>query len=146
MGTRIITHLIPFVKQDHPHAYGDKFVTEHDAKRLAGSSPRVWGQATRAFAPVSFCGIIPTRMGTSLPQWEKQLQKRDHPHAYGDKVIASSKSYCLLGSSPRVWGQANVSEKEKEFLRIIPTRMGTRRFPLSHLSIIEDHPHAYGDK
>ena len=45
-----------------------------------------------------------------------------------------------------MWGQDQKACQGRRPRRIIPTRVGTRRFPLSHLSIIEDHPHACGDK
>ena len=52
----------------------------------------------------------------------------------------------IEGSSPRVWGQGigNVIMDFPE--RIIPTRMGTRKFVLLHACKHRDHPHAYGDK
>ncbi len=32
------------IKQDHPHAYGDKFLLPYLENKGLGSSPRVWGQ------------------------------------------------------------------------------------------------------
>ena len=52
----------------------------------------------------------------------------------------------LLGSSPRVWGQASNAGASSVKIRIIPTRMGTRRLRESVLNCKPDHPHAYGDK
>ena len=53
--------------QDHPHAYGDKQILLLRLFRVLGSSPRVWGQAQGAAVFFRDEGIIPTRMGTSLP-------------------------------------------------------------------------------
>ena len=30
----------------------------------------------------------------------------DHPHAYGDKIAYILHAWSVIGSSPRVWGQA----------------------------------------
>ena len=49
---------------DHPHACGDKF---HDfllSNKLAGSSPRVWGQVLSRTYLTQSTRIIPTRVGT----------------------------------------------------------------------------------
>ena len=50
-----------------------------------GSSPRVWGQAKDGATVVVSNGIIPTRMGTSKQRYRNCHNRRDHPHAYGDK-------------------------------------------------------------
>ena len=46
MGTSTIGKFCAVVKQDHPHAYGDKLKMEYEDDTTVGSSPRVWGQAT----------------------------------------------------------------------------------------------------
>ena len=45
-------------------------------------------------------------MGTSSLETEYLSIIKDHPHAYGDKVVKETILKCLMGSSPRVWGQA----------------------------------------
>ena len=72
--------------------------------------------------------------------------KKDHPHAYGDKFISIGVFCALIGSSPRVWGQAEVGTSRFIVFRIIPTRMGTRSCAHRLFPVVEDHPHAYGDK
>ncbi len=52
--------------QDHPHACGDKLTQYLAVSQIAGSSPRVWGQAHVVHEFESLPGIIPTRVGTSL--------------------------------------------------------------------------------
>ena len=65
MGTRYTENQRLNPHEDHPHAYGDKF-NRINRKRIAiGSSPRVWGQASKRCLRHSDRGIIPTRMGTS---------------------------------------------------------------------------------
>ena len=71
---------------------------------------------------------------------------RDHPHAYGDKRLCRNKKFKSLGSSPRVWGQAHQVQRKGLQYRIIPTRMGTSQCGSLSAPVVEDHPHAYGDK
>ncbi len=70
----------------------------------------------------------------------------DHPHAYGDKCFIVSATLSSQGSSPRVWGQVAGFGLKGWLLRIIPTRMGTRVLIRYHAPLVQDHPHAYGDK
>ena len=44
MGTRIRLKRQDLPTQDHPHAYGDKFIGSRRRSAYNGSSPRVWGQ------------------------------------------------------------------------------------------------------
>ena len=111
-----------------------------------GSSPRVWGQVAVFICPVSFSGIIPTRVGTSSHNGSIGRSSKDHPHACGDKPILTEKNTRLAGSSPRVWGQANWSDQRLREIRIIPTRVGTRLTASATTSADKDHPHACGDK
>ena len=65
MGTR--SGLIWYTRHepDHPHAYGDKEVSDIADEMSDGSSPRVWGQGIYDKANADKVRIIPTRMGTS---------------------------------------------------------------------------------
>ena len=132
--------------EDHPHACGDKMKDCAEKASALGSSPRVWGQEYVNKKRSAGKGIIPTRVGTSLHQDGQQQYEGDHPHACGDK-----RGFCFCyssreGSSPRVWGQEYVRITLTTKNRIIPTRVGTRRFFKDRKSFKEDHPHACGDK
>ena len=85
-------------------------------------------------------------MGTSCTDKQNSRSKRDHPHAYGDKIFSSYYPVLCLGSSPRVWGQDFEIIENRYGGRIIPTRMGTRCAARCKCAHLEDHPHAYGDK
>ncbi len=85
-------------------------------------------------------------MGTRKILKDFGIPYRDHPHAYGDKHMIDSALILKTGSSPRVWGQASVSEPVCVSVGIIPTRMGTRALRSSGRLFSKDHPHAYGDK
>ena len=65
-------------------------------------------------------------MGTRALSLRGNKGGEDHPHAYGDKYIKISIDLCVLGSSPRVWGQVFDKAGNVYGTRIIPTRMGTR--------------------
>ena len=105
MGTRATAPASVIIWQHHPHAYGDKGGTTTPQYSSVGSSPRVWGQASKIARKKADERIIPTRMGTSLLIFDHTLTCRDHPHAYGDKYLKYPISYANTGSSPRVWGQ-----------------------------------------
>ena len=125
MGTRQIEEIFPRSSKDHPHAYGDKLSITWCSLAVIGSSPRVWGQVIMESVKKTYTGIIPTRMGTSLPPYGLCRSFRDHPHAYGDKKTNTVASLTKLGSSPRVWGQVKLPRMFSNANRIIPTRMGT---------------------
>ncbi len=66
-------------------------------------------------------------MGTSLARLAITIVLKDHPHAYGDKLLLSKPPSGMPGSSPRVWGQVTASAETADDVGIIPTRMGTSR-------------------
>ena len=125
MGTSKPLVLYMTSLRDHPHAYGDKFISIGVFCALIGSSPRVWGQGQHAVERYGRYRIIPTRMGTRSLQDFYNVVNKDHPHAYGDKIPVLVTVAFSLGSSPRVWGQVSDTLTVTGAARIIPTRMGT---------------------
>ena len=126
VGTSKIKFTIFFLNQDHPHACGDKPESHIRTTQQKGSSPRVWGQASALNDGGAERGIIPTRVGTRKTVSSCRNRKQDHPHACGDKEAIPPLPLPLLGSSPRVWGQAILKLELVLCARIIPTRVGTR--------------------
>ena len=59
--------------QDHPHACGDKPLSDAVFAVSVGSSPRVWGQVDFRLVGGRFFGIIPTRVGTRKTEIEEKL-------------------------------------------------------------------------
>ncbi len=146
VGTRI-----PYIKtkhcvEDHPHACGDKLCSLSIYDGSMGSSPRVWGQATQHHLRFIVCGIIPTRVGTSLYSFCGYTGRQDHPHACGDKKSITIIKKKVRGSSPRVWGQEDADKLQYLSRRIIPTRVGTSPDCACTCGLCKDHPHACGDK
>ena len=125
VGTRLRLFNLNNIKQDHPHACGDKRFTIFSVNSETGSSPRVWGQVLFFFVLLFTCGIIPTRVGTRNIKIANNVLYKDHPHACGDKNISYASLKSLTGSSPRVWGQVCKTSAKLNELRIIPTRVGT---------------------
>ncbi len=113
------------ISRDHPHACGEKLWCSLFIFAPQGSSPRVWGKALIRYSDKLFCGIIPTRVGTSIAVLSLTIPSRDHPHACGDKNYNGDLHISGTGSSPRVWGQALSCNTARPVRRIIPTRVGT---------------------
>ncbi len=127
VGTRFTLTISERTCGDHPHACGDKPLIKTSREFNLGSSPRVWGQD---FLPSSNCnifGIIPTRVGTRRYLFAAVASFQDHPHACGDKLERGDKLKENKGSSPRVWGQAELTLSVKSVAGSIPTRVGTRK-------------------
>ena len=85
-------------------------------------------------------------MGTSCNDFVQIKRTKDHPHAYGDKSVDINGNRPEIGSSPRVWGQAENKPTIGACCRIIPTRMGTSCRNGQRVYQSKDHPHACGDK
>ena len=146
MGTSFKSRSAFAVKEDHPHACGDKKTPLKTRHQNRGSSPRVWGQENTVEDTPPKPRIIPTRVGTSFGEYTAGLDKKDHPHACGDKYLTLGTHIKMTGSSPRVWGQVTLYPAYLSIRRIIPTRVGTRFAFLLCLTACQDHPHACGDK
>ena len=125
VGTSVRCVLRRLIARDHPHACGDKLYLPLLTTHFSGSSPRVWGQVKLHRENRNNDGIIPTRVGTSVVLLCFGRTTKDHPHACGDKLYMITPLLTFKGSSPRVWGQAMVSEMFSTRARIIPTRVGT---------------------
>ena len=126
VGTRFKSCISYSLRQDHPHACGDKTVHKSRFCFCIISSPCVWGQDKNGnLVPVS-AGIIPMRVGTSITTGLRLMLTEDHPHACGDKPVFVTVLSLVVGSSPCVWGQG----RQRSTSRLCTT----------------DHPHACGDK
>ncbi len=146
VGTRIKIAACRAADRDHPHACGDKKQWRDPRPSGLGSSPRVWGQDLDSEYYI-WCGrIIPTRVGTRFGDYTAGLDKKDHPHACGDKYNFNPILIDTDGSSPRVWGQVTKKMVDDLKARIIPTRVGTRVCMAVDNTDDQDHPHACGDK
>ena len=85
VGTRVKNKLKTTADADHPHACGDKTMKKTSQRKSRGSSPRVWGQELNEVIDSTNGRIIPTRVGTSRTCLFLSQNRKDHPHACGDK-------------------------------------------------------------
>ena len=146
VGTRFKSCISYSLRQDHPHACGDKRLSVSSYQGGKGSSPCVWGQDKNGnLVPVS-AEIIPMRVGTSITTGLRLMLTEDHPHACGDKPVFVTVLSLVVGSSPCVWGQDCRYQVCRLLNRIIPMRVGTRTAIVQLISSLGDHPHACGDK
>ena len=93
----------------------------------------MWGQVFGVIPVLLVYRIIPTRVGTRVLQNLLSLQRKDHPHACGDKITAIILECVQRGSSPRVWGQEILKNLGYATARIIPTRVGTSKADIKNI-------------
>ena len=86
------------------------------------------------------------RVGTRIDEEIEVDLTRDHPHACGDKMNNIPLEYEYTGSSPCVWGQETKRQPKGQEEGIIPMRVGTSALTVCHDDVVQDHPHACGDK
>jgi len=64
---------------------------------------------------------IPTRVGITVQESVTARPNPDHPHARGDYPVASRKTKCGFGPSPRAWGLPEKAGNVGAGKRTIPT-------------------------
>jgi len=69
-----------------------------------------------------------------------------HPHVCGEKFIAISINFFILGSSPRVWGKVFQYKFSVLSIRFIPTCVGKRVKCQYSYDYVAVHPHVCGEK
>ena len=131
----------------------------------------MWGQDLTLSATALHRRIIPTRVGTSLPQLLRAPTHKDHPHACGDKIdvlyALNAKEIEPAATKRRGLGVETdsastgskisiadflddvknyYSDVLSDSVRIISTRVGTRNQDLKLTELSQDHLHACGDK
>ena len=87
VGTRAREQSVHWLSWDHPHACGDKLLSDFVTMLPPGSSPCVWGQVPLFALRCTTLRIIPMRVGTSRVYDRISRNTRDHPHACGDKYF-----------------------------------------------------------
>ena len=109
-----------------------------------GSSPRVRGKLRRAVPMQSGLRIIPARAGQTSSSVSAMIVSPDHPRACGANLTGCIIICWRNGSSPRVRGKPELSQKRFGDLRIIPARAGqTASYPRPS-NASADHPRACG--
>ncbi len=90
---------------DHPRGCGDKRSLWFISSMVAGSPPRMRGQAWLTIRVRTKNRITPADAGTSLPVNAQDVAERDHPRGCGDKRILNASQKIQTGSPPRMRGQ-----------------------------------------
>ncbi len=131
----------------HPHARGDNESGVANGTRIYGSSPRAWGQRAIIESKDIICRFIPTRVGTTSMVVINFSFLTVHPHARGDNYFRDTRFPCIVGSSPRAWGQLKIINILSDPYRFIPTRVGTTAaFMAEDLDAAGSSPRAWGQQ
>ena len=146
MGNGFESHPLRQSMTVHPHAYGERAGAVGIALHVYGSSPRIWGTAQSPAKVQEYARFIPTHMGNGPAVSVAPVCSLVHPHAYGERDQGGAAGDRGNGSSPRIWGTAEVARRSKALGRFIPTHMGNGRGGSCGLTIQAVHPHAYGER
>ena len=92
----------------HPHAYGERAIWQPHRAFERGSSPRIWGTGNGQLLEQQFDRFIPTHMGNGCAHNDNATIGAVHPHAYGERHVATRNDLQLAGSSPRIWGTVSM--------------------------------------
>ena len=130
---------------DHPHACGEHGMTDNGAKKLRGSSPRMWGTPSKLRLDIHRQGIIPTHVGNTAALRHQAGNGRDHPHACGEHKARTIPKWGETGSSPRMWGTHRSRVDAGGHVGIIPTHVGNTSTNCEIGMRYRDHPHACGE-
>ena len=107
----------------HPRACGERTIRFRELDNTTGSSPRVRGTGSGAFARASHCRFIPARAGNGPFGLADDGECPVHPRACGERETISATLAAAIGSSPRVRGTGK--------LRVHPRACGERSRTLS---------------
>ena len=109
---------------DHPRVCGEHFRRVIVASTLQGSSPRMRGTPSRAFAMDKNTGIIPAYAGNTHRNGRRSSDSRDHPRVCGEHAYALPKASMDVGSSPRMRGTHPKAAFDLASQGIIPAYAG----------------------
>ncbi len=85
-------------------------------------------------------------MGNASPRSRRRRTSPVHPHARGERCVASNSEPRLIGSSPRTWGTPLAAYPATTYTRFIPTHVGNADFVRKQLWQVAVHPHARGER
>ena len=132
--------------EDHPRVCGEKVAPSPPAIVAQGSPPRVRGEAVSGNPVTCTPGITPACAGRSSVRFENRRRSRDHPRVCGEKLAFFAFSGCILGSPPRVRGEAQVVGGEERPNGITPACAGRSEMEEKSGQQKKDHPRVCGEK
>ena len=90
--------------------------------------------------------ITPAHAGRRRPPLCSIQPPQDHPRACGEKISRAYSSELVIGSPPRMRGEAKPTPGERSDGRITPAHAGRRILHWQWAGIRRDHPRACGEK
>ena len=109
---------------DHPHACGERGNPFRAPSRSRGSPPRLWGTPHQFRERAPFARITPTPVGNAPCRGSSTPRHADHPHACGERDLATYPARSGIGSPPRLWGTRGQELQRRRAERITPTPVG----------------------
>ena len=109
-----------------------------------GSSPRVRGKLEACRSGDHAGRIIPARAGQTCPCGKADYCHPDHPRACGANSANGTNAVSHFGSSPRVRGKRQRTDRKERQQRIIPARAGQTDIHGRQQRFRSDHPRACG--
>ena len=132
-------------KTAHPHVCGEHGNHAPRKPSIGGSSPRVWGALNCVVDAVQAGRLIPTCVGSTPQHPTTAAHAPAHPHVCGEHRIRYRRCPPTGGSSPRVWGALLAWLAGEEWVRLIPTCVGSTTHPKIASTRKAAHPHVCGE-
>ena len=129
----------------HPHVCGEHSSPVAWGAYFLGSSPRVWGALNCVVDAVQAGRLIPTCVGSTPQHPTTAAHAPAHPHVCGEHRIRYRRCPPTGGSSPRVWGALLAWLAGEEWVRLIPTCVGSTTHPKIASTRKAAHPHVCGE-
>jgi hypothetical protein len=130
----------------HPHARGERPAVFDVQRHARGSSPRTWGTPDHRHEPAILGRFIPTHVGNAEDNRRGSQGWAVHPHARGERTVATEPYKEAHGSSPRTWGTRSIRCPSSASWRFIPTHVGNAAATTTEPSYSAVHPHARGER
>ena len=108
----------------HPRACGENASRAAQSSAATGSSPRMRGKPAAGAGAVDDRGFIPAHAGKTPGSWCSSPRQRVHPRACGENGFKQLGGSVKDGSSPRMRGKQNQTERKRHVRRLIPAHAG----------------------
>ena len=125
---------------------GEKIVPPPACFVTYGSPPRVRGEVLIPLTSFLKTRITPACAGRSCQNPQGGRRSKDHPRVCGEKGSVASMECSLLGSPPRVRGEAEGAGLTAPAGRITPACAGRSVLRRRMCPETEDHPRVCGEK
>ena len=108
----------------HPRVCGENDSSRGSHFCMLGSSPRMRGKPSLAFAVCSGAGLIPAYAGKTSSAKAKSTADTAHPRVCGENISDKGQALTDWGSSPRMRGKLTEISNELATLGLIPAYAG----------------------